>query len=452
MDYRFENENMDNMQHDEGNVTGEGQHCTQTPLEPQPPKKGNTGARITALVLSCALVGGAMGFGGSALQNHLAAKDKDMDEESTQASVVYEGSRESSIINIAQIDTNKQMTPAEVYAQNVNSTVGIRTSITTNYWGYQTQSAAAGSGFILSADGYVLTNYHVVENSDSITVSLYNGEEYDATLVGCDQSNDIAVLKIDAEGLTPAVLGDSDNLNVGDQVVAIGNPLGELTFSLTTGAVSALNREVTLSSNVTMDLIQTDCAINSGNSGGALFNLYGEVIGITNAKYSSSSSGSEASIDNIGFAIPMNHVKNIVKSIIETGSITKPYIGVTVTAVRSEAQAYGLPTGAAVRSVEEDSPAAKGGLEANDIITEVNGTTITSSSDLVSYVGEQAPGDELKLKVYRQGKTLDITVTIGEKTQSAMPATQDDAQQSQQSQGPSQQGGSMFPWNFGFGN
>ena len=452
MDYRFENENMDNMQHNEGNVTGEGQYYTQTPLEPQPPKKGNTGARITALVLSCALVGGAMGFGGSALQNHLAAKDKDMDEESTQASVVYEGSRESSIINIAQIDTNKQMTPAEVYAQNVNSTVGIRTSITTNYWGYQTQSAAAGSGFILSADGYVLTNYHVVENSDSITVSLYNGEEYDATLVGCDQSNDIAVLKIDAEGLTPAVLGDSDNLNVGDQVVAIGNPLGELTFSLTTGAVSALNREVTLSSNVTMDLIQTDCAINSGNSGGALFNLYGEVIGITNAKYSSSSSGSEASIDNIGFAIPMNHVKNIVKSIIETGSITKPYIGVTVTAVSSEAQAYGLPTGAAVRSVEEDSPAAKGGLEANDIITEVNGTAITSNSDLVSYVGEQAPGDELKLKVYRQGKTLDITVTIGEKTQSAMPATQNDAQQSQQSQGPSQQGGSMFPWNFGFGN
>ena len=452
MDYRFENENMDNMQHHEGNVTGEGQYYTQTPLEPQPPKKGNTGARITALVLSCALVGGAMGFGGSALQNHLAAKDKDTDEESTQASVVYEGSRESSIINIAQIDTSKQMTPAEVYAQNVNSTVGIRTSITTNYWGYQTQSAAAGSGFILSADGYVLTNYHVVENSDSITVSLYNGEEYDATLVGCDQSNDIAVLKIDAEGLTPVVLGDSDNLNVGDQVVAIGNPLGELTFSLTTGAVSALNREVTLSSNVTMDLIQTDCAINSGNSGGALFNLYGEVIGITNAKYSSSSSGSEASIDNIGFAIPMNHVKNIVKSIIETGSITKPYIGVTVTAVSSEAQAYGLPTGAAVRSVEEDSPAAKGGLEANDIITEVNGTAITSSSDLVSYVGEQASGDELKLKVYRQGKTLDITVTIGEKTQSAMPATQDDAQQSQQSQGPSQQGGSMFPWNFGFGN
>ena len=339
-----------------------------------------------------------------------------------------------------------------LYAQNVNSTVGIRTSITTNYWGYQTQAAAAGSGFILSADGYILTNYHVVEDSNSITVSLYDGTEYDATLVGCDESNDIAVLKIDAEGLTPVVLGDSDNLNVGDQVVAIGNPLGELTFSLTTGVVSALNREVTLSSNVTMNLIQTDCAINSGNSGGALFNLYGEVIGITNAKYSSSSSSSEASIDNIGFAIPLNHVKNIVKSIIETGSITKPYIGVTVSSVSSEAQGYGLPTGAAVRSVEADSPAAKAGLEENDIITEVDGTAINSSTELVNYVGEKTPGDELTFKVYRQGEELELTVTIGEKTQSAMPTTTtDDAQQSQQSQGQSQQGGQLFPWGFGFG-
>ena len=452
MDYRFENVN----ESENENQGYQPQYSYQpqpdtAPEAPQKPKKNRTGAKVTALVLSCALVGGAMGFGGSALQNHLAAKNADT-EEAQQASVVYEGSRETSVINIAQIDTSKEMTPAEVYAQNVNSTVGIRTSITTNYWGYQTQAAAAGSGFILSADGYILTNYHVVEDSNSITVSLYDGTEYDATLVGCDESNDIAVLKIDAEGLTPVVLGDSDNLNVGDQVVAIGNPLGELTFSLTTGVVSALNREVTLSSNVTMNLIQTDCAINSGNSGGALFNLYGEVIGITNAKYSSSSSSSEASIDNIGFAIPLNHVKNIVKSIIETGSITKPYIGVTVSNVSSEAQGYGLPTGAAVRSVEADSPAAKAGLEENDIITEVDGTAITSSTELVNYVGEKTPGDELTFKVYRQGEELELTVTIGEKTQSAMPTTTtDDAQQSQQSQGQSQQGGQLFPWGFGFG-
>ena len=452
MDYRFENVN----ESENENQGYQPQYSYQpqpdtAPEAPQKPKKNRTGAKVTALVLSCALVGGAMGFGGSALQNHLAAKNADT-EEAQQASVVYEGSRETSVINIAQIDTSKEMTPAEVYAQNVNSTVGIRTSITTNYWGYQTQAAAAGSGFILSADGYILTNYHVVEDSNSITVSLYDGTEYDATLVGCDESNDIAVLKIDAEGLTPVVLGDSDNLNVGDQVVAIGNPLGELTFSLTTGVVSALNREVTLSSNVTMNLIQTDCAINSGNSGGALFNLYGEVIGITNAKYSSSSSSSEASIDNIGFAIPLNHVKNIVKSIIETGSITKPYIGVTVSSVSSEAQGYGLPTGAAVRSVEADSPAAKAGLEENDIITEVDGTAINSSTELVNYVGEKTPGDELTFKVYRQGEELELTVTIGEKTQSAMPTTTtDDTQQSQQSQGQSQQGGQLFPWGFGFG-
>lgn len=452
MDYRFENVN----ESENENQGYQPQYSYQpqpdtAPEAPQKPKKNRTGAKVTALVLSCALVGGAMGFGGSALQNHLAAKNADT-EEAQQASVVYEGSRETSVINIAQIDTSKEMTPAEVYAQNVNSTVGIRTSITTNYWGYQTQAAAAGSGFILSADGYILTNYHVVEDSNSITVSLYDGTEYDATLVGCDESNDIAVLKIDAEGLMPVVLGDSDNLNVGDQVVAIGNPLGELTFSLTTGVVSALNREVTLSSNVTMNLIQTDCAINSGNSGGALFNLYGEVIGITNAKYSSSSSSSEASIDNIGFAIPLNHVKNIVKSIIETGSITKPYIGVTVSSVSSEAQGYGLPTGAAVRSVEADSPAAKAGLEENDIITEVDGTAINSSTELVNYVGEKTPGDELTFKVYRQGEELELTVTIGEKTQSAMPTTTtDDAQQSQQSQGQSQQGGQLFPWGFGFG-
>lgn len=452
MDYRFENVN----ESENENQGYQPQYSYQpqpdtAPEAPQKPKKNRTGAKVTALVLSCALVGGAMGFGGSALQNHLAAKNADT-EEAQQASVVYEGSRETSVINIAQIDTSKEMTPAEVYAQNVNSTVGIRTSITTNYWGYQTQAAAAGSGFILSADGYILTNYHVVEDSNSITVSLYDGTEYDATLVGCDESNDIAVLKIDAEGLTPVVLGDSDNLNVGDQVVAIGNPLGELTFSLTTGVVSALNREVTLSSNVTMNLIQTDCAINSGNSGGALFNLYGEVIGITNAKYSSSSSSSEASIDNIGFAIPLNHVKNIVKSIIETGSITKPYIGVTVSSVSSEAQGYGLPTGAAVRSVEADSPAVKAGLEENDIITEVDGTAINSSTELVNYVGEKTPGDELTFKVYRQGEELELTVTIGEKTQSAMPTTTtDDAQQSQQSQGQSQQGGQLFPWGFGFG-
>lgn len=181
---------------------------------------------------------------------------------------MMEGVREKSVLDITAIDTSKEMTPAEVYAANVNSTVGITTSVTTNFWGFHTTSAAAGSGFILTDDGYIITNHHVIENSDSITVSLYDGTTYEAELIGYDASNDIAVLKVEAEGLTPVVIGDFENLNVGDSVIAIGNPLGELTFSLTSGAVSALDREITLSNSVTMELIQTDCAINSGNSGG----------------------------------------------------------------------------------------------------------------------------------------------------------------------------------------
>ena len=399
-------------------------------------KKGFPWGKVIALMLVAALLGGAVGAGGVLL---LAPSG------SGSSSQVLKGERPSSVIDVATIDTSKQLSPAEVYAQNVASTVGITTSVTTNYFGFTTTSAAAGSGFVLSDDGYILTNYHVVEDSTSIKVSMYDGSSYDAQLIGYDESNDIAVLKVDAEDLSPVVLGDSGNLNVGDTVVAIGNPLGELTFSLTAGVVSALDREVTLSGNVTMELIQTDCAINSGNSGGALFNLYGEVIGITNAKYSSSGSG--ASIDNIGFAIPINSVMNIVESIIEKGYIAKPYIGVSVTSVSSETQSYGLPKGAAVKAISEDSPAEKAGLQINDIITEANGTTIESSDDLVRLVGDLFNGAELKLTVYRQGETLEITVTVGEKIQSALGSEEDQAQVQQQS---SQQQFS-FPGFFSFG-
>ena len=276
---------------------------------PEQKKKSGKAGKIVALLLACALVGGGSGFGAAALmQKNAAAQPQSTTQTSSDASVMLEGKRQAAALQVASVDTGKVLTPSEVYAQNVNSTVGITTSITTNYFGYQTTSAAAGSGFILTQDGYILTNYHVVEGSNSIKVTTYDGTSYDAQLIGYDESNDIAVLKIDATDLTPVVLGDSDTLNVGDTVVAIGNPLGELTFSLTTGVVSALDRPVTLSTGTTMNLIQTDCAINSGNSGGALFNLYGEVIGITNAKYSSSGSSSEASIDNIGFAIPIDQV------------------------------------------------------------------------------------------------------------------------------------------------
>jgi len=427
---------------------------TPTPPAPKKPKeKKPVGiGTVIAVALVCSLLGSMLGAAGTVL----AMKEINLVPAGPNSTTILEGERGNTVIDINKIDTGKLMTPAEVYAANVNSTVGITTSITTNFWGYQTTSAASGSGFIISKDGYILTNHHVIEDSNSITVSFYDGSSKEAELIGYDASNDIAVLKVEATDLAPVILGDSKNLNVGDSVVAIGNPLGELTFSLTAGAVSALEREVTISNGTAMRLIQTDCAINSGNSGGALFNLYGEVIGITNAKYSSNSS-SEASIDNIGFAIPLNNVRSIVESIIEKGYVTKPYIGVSIQDVSEETQSYGLPKGAAVKGIVEGSPAEKAGLMLNDIITQVDGTEISGSSALVSYVGQCEIGQVLKLTVFRQGKTLELEITIGEQTQAANAQQQQQQEQSQQQQQQQQQQqpqspfSDMFPfWNFGF--
>ena len=392
----------------------------------QPPKKKKSGCfkkviaavLVLALALSCSVLGGIVGaIGMRALLSGEGGKNSNQDNTVN----VLEGYRENTVIDIHKINTDQQMTPAEVYALNVESTVGITTSVTTNFWGYTTTSAASGSGVVYSADGYIITNYHVIENSNSISVSLYDGTSLDAQLVGYDESNDIAVLKVEAENLKPVVLGNSDNLNVGDTVLAIGNPLGELTFSLTAGAVSALDREVTFSGGITMNLIQTDCAINSGNSGGALFNLYGEVIGITNAKYSGNSS-SGASIDNIGFAIPMNHVRTIVDSIIENGYVIKPYIGVSIIDVSQESLGYGLPAGASVQGVVEDSPAHRAGLNISDIITHVNGNEITGASDLKKMVNASAPGDELELTVWRKGNVITLTIVVGEQPRQVQTA------------------------------
>ena len=404
------------------------------------------GAReIAALALCVSLIGSIAGTSGVLLLSSHIGQQKaekmaaEADAARQNAIYVLKGQREKVSVEAVEIDAGKQMTAAEVYAANVNSTVGITTSVTTNYWGFQSTSAASGSGFIISSDGYILTNYHVIEDSDSISVSLYDGSVYDGELIGYDESNDIAVLKVEAEDLVPVVLGDSDNLNVGDSVVAIGNPLGELTFSLTAGTVSAKDREVTLSSTVTMNLLQTDCAINSGNSGGALFNMYGEVIGITNAKYSSNS-GSGASIDNIGFAIPLNSVWGIIESIIENGYIVKPYLGITVSNVSKEAQNFGIPQGAAVQAVAEDSPAEKAGLQSGDVITQADETPITSSAELVSYISAAAVGDSMELTVYRQGSSIQLTAQVGEQIQSAR-----EDEESEQEESKNQQGKSKFP-------
>lgn len=359
--------------------------------------KNRNNKRYIALALCCSLIGGSVGAGIMKLTDD------------GLGSTINVGNRSSSIINVNNVNTEEEMSATEIYAAYVNSTVGIKTETTTNYFGHTTTSATAGSGFILTADGYIVTNYHVIENAQKIQVTTYDNTSYNALLVGYDESNDIAVLKIEAENLTPVVIGDSSNMNVGDDVVAIGNPLGELTFSLTGGKVSALNREVTTSDGVTMELIQTDCAINSGNSGGALFNMHGEVIGITNAKYSTSSS-SEASIDNIGFAIPISNVIDIIESIIVKGYVSTPYIGVTVT----NASAQYSFDGALVAGVSTNSPAQEAGLQEGDVITAVNGEAIEGSSDLKSKISSSEVGDILSLEVYRNGETIQINVTVGE--------------------------------------
>jgi len=345
--------------------------------------------KLIAILLFCTLVGGVAGV---AVSQTAVAADAELVE----------------------------LSAADIYEQSVASTVGITTSAhAVNYWGYETDTSAAGSGFIISENGYILTNYHVIEDAEEVKVATYDGETYDAEIIGYDDSNDIAVLKIDAENLVPVKIGDSDKLRVGEEVIAIGNPLGELTFTLTKGVVSALNRDVTIENGVSMKLIQTDCAINSGNSGGALFNMKGEVIGITNAKYSSSSYG--ASVDNIGFAIPINSLIKIYESIIENGYILKPFIGITGQTISEDImQITGLKGGVRVYEVSEDSPAAEAGLQSGDVIISANGKDLKEFGDLSDMIAKSDPGDKLEMKVYRQGQTVELTVEIGSKTQAAL--------------------------------
>ncbi|MBP5267271.1 MAG: trypsin-like peptidase domain-containing protein [Ruminococcus sp.] len=393
------------------------------------PRTKNSKLRLAALAVSFSLLGGALGTGGtfaalkylnadsSSAQTKSASADTKAETESStekgKAVIKTAESGEKAVAMQTVKTDGTQLSTSEVYKNNVDSTVGITTEISTNYFGYTTTAAASGSGFIITEDGYIVTNYHVIDGANKVKVTTYDNTSYDAEIVGSDESNDIAVLKIDATGLEAVTLGDSEALSVGDNVVAIGNPLGELTFTLTSGVVSAMDRQITTSNSVMMNLIQTDCAINSGNSGGALFNMYGEVVGVTNAKYSSNSS-TEASIDNIGFAIPINTVKDIVTSIIENGYVVKPYIGVSVETVNSDMKSYGIPEGAVVRQVNDDSPAKEAGLEVNDIVTKIDGKEITSSTDMVAAIRKCKKGDKITVTVYRQGETKELSIVVDE--------------------------------------
>ena len=281
------------------------------------------------------------------------------------------------------------------------------------FGGYYVQSGA-GSGVIISQDGYILTCAHVVSGATSVKVQLNGSDEsYDATVVGQDSTSDIAVLKIDATGLTPAVIGDSDALAVGEVAVAVGNPLGTLSNTVTDGIVSALNRQVTVQNN-DMTLIQTDASISPGNSGGGLFNANGELIGIVNAK----SSYSEA--EGIGFAIPINTAMEIGRQLIENGSVARPALGVKIMDVTDAqtAQQLGVSTmGVYIVEVTKGSGADAAGVQAGDRVLAVDDTAVSDSSALKNYLKDKGIGDTVNLQVERDGKVLTLAVTLGSSAQ-----------------------------------
>ena len=414
--YSYRSDNQPGQSYDTGAYGSSYQYGAQQPVqEMKPVKKQRTGLKIVALALVCALLGGLAG-GGIAW-----AAGKGNKSEST----VHVSSRPVTEVVVQTVDGMKEMTDAEVYAANVNSVVSINVTGTsgTNFFGQPVQRASAGSGFILTTDGYIVTNYHVVESANTVKVSLYNGDEYEAKYVGGDEDYDIAVIKIEGTDLPAVTLGDSTALNVGDHVLAIGNPLGELTFSMSGGMVSSVNRAINVG-GTPFNMIQTDASINSGNSGGPLFNSYGEVVGIVSAKYSSSG------VEGLGFAIPMNDVVAMIQDIMTNGYITnKPYMGITPGSMNEQMAAqyrYDVSTGVFIYSVEEGSAADRAGLKMGDVILKVDDNVIKTVEDLTSVKKQYAAGDTSTLTIYREKQ--EITVEL---TWDAVPADQQNTEEEQ---------------------
>lgn len=306
------------------------------------------------------------------------------------------------------------LTPAQVYAQNVDSVVMIYNEYRITENGKTGTAISTGSGFILTEDGYIATNHHVVDGGGSVRVMTSNEKEYPATLVGFDEPNDVALLKIDATGLQAVKLGKSEDLIVGDQVVAIGNPLGELTSTLTVGYISAKERDVN-TDGFAINMLQTDAAINSGNSGGPLFNMKGEVIGITTAKYSGTSA-SGVSIEGVGFAIPIDDVIDVLDDLSNYGYVTGPYLGISVSDMNPDAAAYyGMPVGAYVEQIVPGAAAQRAGVQVKDIIVALGGVEVGTVNDLTRTLRKFNAGDLTIITVYRGGRRLDLEITLDEK-------------------------------------
>ncbi len=392
------------------------------PQDAQPPKKKKkfNGKRVVRSAVALVLAA-AMGFAGGFVGAKFGGSGKVVIQQVAPSSTADSASGSDSSITAAS-SSGSSLTTEQVADLVSPSVVVITTEqVVYSQWSWYGQNqveSGAGSGVIISSDGYILTCAHVVDGASTITVTI-GDKDYTATLVGEDTTSDIAVIKIDADGLTPATVGNSDSLKVGQSVMAVGNPLGELGGTVTGGMISALNRSVTIqgSSSVnTMSLIQMDASVSPGNSGGGLFNMNGELVGIVNAKSSSSDA------EGLGFAIPINDAIKVAQELLENGYVTgRPYLGITYLAVEDAQTAAQLGVnayGVYVVEVVKGGPAEKAGLQAGDRIVSVDGTEIASKDDLGTLMQKHAAGDTLSITIAREGQMQTVNVTLGEKTAS----------------------------------
>ena len=404
-------------------------------IPPKQPKKERKGMRrVVSALLVLALVIGSCGATAFFMNLHFQKEMKNLTQQMNDkiAAVQKESGKQSGTASGRPLASGEYLTPGEGYEQNVNAVVAITVEVEdVDDYGRTVSGLSSGTGFFISSDGYVITNHHVIEGGTKVTVTTHNDEEYPAEIVGFEANNDLAVLKVEGENLPCVTIGSSSDLMVGDQVVAIGNVLSTFTSSLTVGYVSGVDRVVD-TQGVAMNMIQTDVAINSGNSGGPLFNMKGEVVGITTAKFSGQST-SGVSIEGIGFAIPIDDVTGMVEDLKNFGYVTGAYMGVMVMDVDASAQYYGVPAGAYVESVTPGGAADKGGIQSRDIITEVGGYTVTSVSDLTRVLRKFAAGETVSVEIYRSGQTKTLSVVLDEKPHEE-PAEEPAVQQPEQSQ------------------
>ena len=421
------------------------QRSAPTPPPPPPVKKKKRSggfAKAVVLVLVCALASAGATYGVLQYDEYYGDDDQNVNQvvlgsESSAAATMEAAEADETPAATSLTSTGQEMSAEDIYDMAVNQVVGVNSETQTNVFGQETTSAVSGTGFIISEDGYILTNYHVIEYAVNyagytLTVMMYDGTSYPAAIVGYEEDNDIAVIKIDAEGLSVVTIGDTEEMEVGDTIYTVGNPLGELDYTMTSGIVSALDRVIQVDSMTSINMFQIDAAVNSGNSGGPVYNAEGEVIGIVSAKYASTG------VEGLGFAIPINDAIEIATELITNGFVSgKPSMGITVKDWSSgNAQYYGTPVGALVDGVKSGSAADIAGVQVGDIIIQLGDTEITSTETLLLAKKQFNAGETASIVVYRDGEELTLSITFDEEgiTSTASTTTTTTNPQKSQSQ------------------